>query len=56
MVLKGIGVVAWKAEGCGSVADKAANTLHYPLKNFSLTHVVQQLCWYNSVEGPSHVK
>ncbi len=53
---KGIGVVAWKAEGHGYVADKAADPLHGPRRNLSLPHIVQQPCWYDSAEGPSLVK
>ncbi len=52
---KGTGVVTWKAEGRGSVADKVANLLHYSLRNIPLPHVVQQPCWYDSNEGPGHV-
>ncbi len=47
--------MAWKAEGCGSVADKAAYPLHHPLKNFPLPHVVQQAGWYDSIKGSGHV-
>jgi hypothetical protein len=41
---KGISVVARQAQGCGPVTDEAAHALNYPLRNFSLPHVVQQLC------------
>ncbi len=53
---KVIGVIAWKAESRGSVADKAADPLHYPLRDFPLPHVVQQPCWYDSIKGPGHVE
>jgi hypothetical protein len=41
---KGVGVVAWKAEGRGSVADKVAYLLHYLFRDFPLPQVVQQTC------------
>ncbi len=56
MCRKGIGVVAWQAEGRGSVADEAAERLHYLLRKFPLPHVVQQLCWYQPVKGLRHVE
>ncbi len=53
---KGVSVLAWWAQSRGCVADKTAHPLHYPLRNFSPPHVVQQPCWYDPVKGPSHVE
>ncbi len=53
---KGINVVARKAEGCDSAADKAADPLYYPLNNFPLPLVMQKPYWCHSIEGPSHVE
>ncbi len=53
---KNIGVVPRQAQGRGSVADEAAYSLHNPLRNFSLPHVVQQPCWYDPVEGACHIE
>jgi hypothetical protein len=53
---KGIGVVAWRAQGGGSVADEAADPLYFPLRMFSPLHVVLQRCGYDPVKGPSHVE
>jgi hypothetical protein len=53
---KGIGVVPRQAQSRGSVADEAAYPLPYPLRDFSLPHVVQKLGWYDSVKRSSHVQ
>jgi hypothetical protein len=51
-----VGVVAWQAESCGSVADNAADPLDYPLSYSLISHVLKELSWYNSVKSPHHVK
>ncbi len=56
MRVESISVVDWHAQSRGSVADETSNPLHYPLRNFSLPHVVQQPCWYNPVKGPCHIE
>jgi hypothetical protein len=53
---KCISDVAWKAERLGLFANKAADPLHYPLRNFPLPHVEQQLCWYYFIKGPGHLE
>ncbi len=55
MSQKGASVVAWQVERGSSVANKAANPLHWPLRKFPLPDVVQQLSWYHPVKGPHHV-
>ncbi len=53
---KCVGVLAWHAECRGSIAEKAADPLHYPLRIFPFPYVVQEPCWYHSVKGPGHVE
>ncbi len=53
---KGVGVVLRQAQSHGFVADEAAYPLHYPIKDFSLPHIVQKLGWYDSVKCSSLVQ
>jgi hypothetical protein len=39
---KGVSVVLRQAQSCSSVADEAAYPLHYLLRDFSLSPVVQK--------------
>ncbi len=51
----GVSVIAWQAQGCGSLADEAANQLYYLLRDFTLPHAVNELCQYSLVKGSSDV-